>query len=333
MLTEIKKPTPGALCEAAELVRAGGIVGMPTETVYGLAGNALSPDSVRAIFTAKGRPQDNPLIVHIAEPGVLDDIAVDIPDIAYTLAAKFWPGPLTLVLPKSAIVPRETTGGLATVAVRMPRHDTALALIRESGLPIAAPSANTSGRPSPTTARHVMADMAGKIPLILDGGECACGVESTVVSFRGDTARILRPGGVTLDMLSGFCRAEYDPAVLNKLTESEPALSPGTKYRHYAPRARVVLVEGGAEGFAGFFGENAGEKDAAVVFTEGTVSGRELVYGESAEEQSQRLFSVLREADEMGAETLYVQVSPDTSGSIAVRNRLLRAADFNIIKL
>ena len=239
-----------SIAQAAQLLRAGEIVGFPTETVYGLGANALSDPAVRKIFAAKERPADNPLIVHIAALADMEPLC-HINDMARRLAAAFWPGPLTMILPKKDIVPAVVTAGLDSVAIRMPSHPVARALIEACGLPIAAPSGNRSGRPSPTLAAHMLEDMDGRIPLILDGGACDVGVESTVVALTGDIATVLRPGGITPDMLAGVLgQVQVADSVMRPLKEGGAAPSPGMKHKHYAPRARMTLYEGAAEAVA-----------------------------------------------------------------------------------
>ncbi len=249
METKIYKIEDCAACfrqirEAAKIIKTGGLVAFPTETVYGLGANACDPNASKKIYEAKGRPSDNPLIVHIAEFEDMYQIAEDVPAKAKLLSNAFWPGPLTIIVKKGKAVPYETTGGLDTVAVRMPAHKTALALIRESGCLIAAPSANKSGRPSPTLAAHVKEDLNGRIPLILDGGEVGIGIESTIVDLTEETPMILRPGYITADMLAEKIGTVWtDPAILTKDTSARPK-APGMKYRHYAPKADLIVIEG-----------------------------------------------------------------------------------------
>ena len=252
MQTELLPVTPESLARAGSLIRAGALVAFPTETVYGLGANALDADAVGRICAAKGRPGDNPLIVHISAPDQLPPlIASDPSPAAKALMAACWPGPMTLIFPKSPAVPEAVTAGLSTVAVRYPGHPSARALIDAARRPIAAPSANRSGRPSPTTARHVMEDMEGRIPLILDGGPCAVGLESTVIDVTGDTPRVLRPGGVTPERIAEICGGvAVDDAVLRPLKAGEKPRSPGMKYRHYAPTGALTIVQGGAEAVA-----------------------------------------------------------------------------------
>lgn len=332
--TKLVKAGEEILDEAAELLKSGGIAAVPTETVYGLAANAYNVNAVRAVFEAKGRPQDNPLILHICSTEMLYDIAASVPELALKLAESFWPGPLTMIFPRKPHVPAETCGGLDTAAVRMPRSKFTLALIERCGFPLAAPSANTSGLPSPTSAKHVYEDMNGRIPLIIDGGECRYGVESTVVCFEGiDTVRILRPGAVTPEMLREYCHVVIDSGVLEKLDADAKVISPGMKYKHYSPNAEVYIVKGTDETIAKFL------KGANVNRTGYLGFGSEALpenvtafpYGRTAEEQAENLFSSLREADGAGCAEVYVRM-PDTAGiGLAVYNRLLRSAGFRVI--
>lgn len=334
METKLAKAGEYILDEAAEILKSGGIAAIPTETVYGLAANAYDVNAVRSVFLAKGRPQDNPLILHICSVEMLYDIAETVQPLALKLAQSFWPGPLTMIFPRKHHVPAETCGGLDTAAVRMPNNKFTLKLIEKCGFPIAAPSANTSGLPSPTSAKHVYEDMSGKIPLIIDGGECRYGVESTVVCFENDdTVRILRPGAVTPEMLREYCHVSIDGGVLEKLAPDAKVISPGMKYKHYSPKAEVYILKGSAgnisrfmntkqNGRTGFLG--SGDED----IPEGIVK---FPYGSTSEQQAENLFSSLREADSAGCTEIYVRM-PDTAGiGLAVYNRLLRAAGFRII--
>lgn len=325
------------LDRAAELLRSGEVVAVPTETVYGLAANALDVSAVRKIFAAKGRPQDNPLILHICGLSMLYDIAERVPKLAEALAARFWPGPLTMIFPKKDHVPAETCGGLPTVGVRMPRHDFTLRLIERCGFPLAAPSANTSGLPSPTSADHVFRDMDGRIPLIIDGGECRCGLESTVICFEGDGIRVLRPGAVTAEELSEFAEVRIDGGVLSAVEPGTPVLSPGMKYKHYSPNAQVYLVEGDGKRFFDFLSERTetGER-IGVLCASGTAIPPECIrlpYGDTAEERAAKLFGSLRGADELGCAAVYVEKPSPRGLELALYNRLLRAAAFRIIDL
>ena len=325
--------------EAGEILRNGGLVGMPTETVYGLAANALDGNAVAKIFKAKGRPQDNPLIVHISDISELDQLVAFVPPVVYELADAFWPGPLTIIMEKSDIIPDEVSAGLETVAIRMPSHPVARALIKAAGVPLAAPSANISGLPSPTLAEHVMRDMDGKIEAVVDGGPCSVGVESTVITLCTRKPRLLRPGGVTPeDLFPVLGDIDIDDAVLGKLKEGEKAASPGMKYKHYSPKADVIIVDGDRESFTKFVNEKSeGNPDiAALVFDDEDkdIKCRTLAFGAKDDElaHANRLFAALRKCDDLGIKRVYVH-SPSTDGvGLAVMNRLLRAAEFQVIK-
>lgn len=336
METKLAKADESLLDEAAELLKSGNVVAVPTETVYGLAANAYDTGAVRAVFRAKGRPQDNPLILHISSLGMLSDIASEVQPLALTLAESFWPGPLTMIFPRKPHVPAETCGGLDTAAVRMPRNRFTLALIERCGFPLAAPSANTSGLPSPTSAVHVYEDMNGKIPLIADGGECRFGVESTVITFEdADTVRILRPGAVTPEMLREHCHVAIDSGVLEKLAPDAKVISPGMKYKHYSPAAEVYILKGSRENAEMFIKTHNVNKTGFL--GDGDEALPEQVirfpYGRTSEEQAANLFASLRKADEEGCAEVYVRM-PETSGiGLAVCNRLLRAAGFRIIDI
>ncbi len=337
MKTKLLKPTESVLKKASRLIRRGSLVAFPTETVYGLGGNALLGSSSQKIFEAKGRPSDNPLIVHIAEIDEAFSLSSDLPGNFFKLAEKFWPGPLTMIVPKSDIVPFETTGGLDTVAIRMPNNETALDLIRLSGVPIAAPSANSSGKPSPTKAEHVFEDLAGKIPIIIDAGNCNYGVESTVISLVGEPI-ILRPGAVTKEMIEEVIGpVQISDAVTSPLKEGEKVQSPGMKYKHYAPNCEVFIFEGNSEEFSEFLA-SIKNKDGvyALCFDEeiNNLPVPYLTFGTVNDEfkQASLLFSRLREFDELGASVVYVH-SPSREGiGLAVYNRLLRASGFKIIE-
>lgn len=342
MTTEYLRDTPADIERAAEILRGGGLVGIPTETVYGLAANALNGEAVAGIFRAKGRPMDNPLIVHIAE---IDDIqrfslAREIPDAARELAKRFWPGPLTIILRKGDAVPDEVSAGLDTVAIRLPAHPAARRIIREAGTPLAAPSANLSGSPSPTTAAHVMNDLNGKIDAVLDGGACDVGVESTVITLATDIPTVLRPGGVTVEQLRGALgEVAVDSAVLHKLEEGRAAASPGMKYKHYAPKANVVLLKCTDEEFIGYVAERGGRGVAALCCDEDVEALRgvktvSLGKRGDYEAQAHNLFDSLRRVDGYGdVVTVYARL-PHTDGvGMAVYNRLIRAAGFEVIDL
>ncbi|MCR5121599.1 MAG: threonylcarbamoyl-AMP synthase [Ruminococcus sp.] len=327
--------------KAAAFINAGEVVGMPTETVYGLAADAFNEEAVAKIFAAKERPADNPLIVHISDLTMITGIAAELPQLAVTCAKRFWPGPLTMVLPKTPNVPFITSGGLDTVGVRMPSHPVARALIDAAGVPLAAPSANLSGSPSPTCAAHVLKDMNGRIPAIIDGGECDAGVESTVICFEEDggsgksAIKILRPGRITAQMLSEVTpHVLIDKGVLNAVENGAKVASPGMKYKHYAPKAKVTLVDGTAELFAEYVKAHAGQGTVCLVFRDTDIKGLPcIVIGDTAEEQAHRLFAALREADSMGAAEVFARC-PTTDGvGLAVYNRLIRAAAFRVVKL
>lgn len=327
---------PADLARAADLLAAGEVVAIPTETVYGLAADALNPEAVRRIFAAKGRPMDNPLIVHIADVAQWGALVTDITPTARALAEAFWPGPLTIILPHSDIVPDAVTAGLDTVAVRFPSHPVAQALIRQSGCVLAAPSANRSGSPSPTSAAHVRADLDGTIAAIVDGGASDVGVESTVVAVDGDRVRVLRPGGITPAMLEAVVGSvEIDPAVLKELAVGQVAASPGMKYKHYAPTAQVTLVTGSPDGFARYVARHAAADDVALCFEEDVarLTVPCVTYGKRSEPASaaHELFDALRRLDEQGATRVWA-AAPDPDGiGLAVYNRLLRAAGFAVV--
>jgi len=325
--------------KAAEVIRSGGLVAIPTETVYGLAGSALLEDSARKIYAAKGRPADNPLIVHLAEPEDAELYGETTP-LYYRLAEKFMPGPLTVILRKKENIPDTVTAGGATAAFRCPSHPIAHRLIEVSGHPIAAPSANSSGFPSPTNALHVKADMDGKIDMILDGGECEIGVESTVVKLNDDGCTILRPGAVTEDMLADVCgKVTISPAVIEPtLVDEKNPESPGMKYKHYSPTAEVILIDAPLDVFADHINSHGEGKygvftpaDEARLYTGGIM----LITGETdnASQLSHSLFTLLRNADELGLDTVYVRCPPKSGEYLAVYNRIVRAAGCRITKL
>ena len=335
--------SPKAIALAARLFSEGQLVAFPTETVYGLGANALAPDAVLSIFAAKGRPADNPLIVHIWSRNQLEGLC-SIPDGAELLIDAFWPGPLTLLFPRTEKIPDEVTAGLPTVAVRMPSMPCTRDLLQACGLPVAAPSANRSGRPSPTTAQHVLEDMDGRIPLILDGGPCQVGLESTVLDLTRGLPTILRPGGITKEMIEGVLGTEVAVAgsVLRPLRPDEKALSPGMRYKHYAPKGTVTLVEGSEEAVLSALRDNvlrdlqAGKKSCALCFTEhmGALAGCDPHDIGSRSDEAQvahRLFDILRRLDQEGMETVYSEVIPPEGVGLAVMNRLGRAAAFRTL--
>lgn len=332
---DIRDPekSTAAIERVGALLRSGEVVAIPTETVYGLAANAYDPAAVAKIFEAKGRPQDNPLIVHIAFVQELFDLAETVPTAALRLAEKFWPGPLTVILPKKACIPDAVSGGLDTVAVRMPSHAGAAAVIRAAGVPLAAPSANISGFPSPTEVRHVTDDMNGRIAAVCDGGSCTFGVESTVVTLATPVPRLLRPGAVTKEQLESVLgEVLVDNAVLHPLTAGQAAASPGMKYRHYAPKALITVVRGDANAFAAVMEEHP---DAfALCFEEDKHLYKNCVSFGSEQDpfsQTHRLFEALRELDERGATTVFARDPSPEGVGLAVCNRLYRAAGFRFL--
>ncbi len=324
--------------QAGEILRRGGLVAVPTETVYGLAANALDGEAVKKIFEAKGRPQDNPLIVHISSMEELEPLVETVPEKARLLAKHCWPGPLTMIFKKSDKIPREVSTGLDTVGIRMPCHPAALAVIRAAGVPLAAPSANTSGKPSPTTAQHVKEDMQGKIDAILDGGECAVGVESTVVDMVADPPRILRPGGITREQLQAVLgEVVVDQAVYSEPKPGEKVRAPGMKYRHYAPQAPVLLFGGAPEASAEAISHSLQPGDGVLCFEEyrGRFSnGRRTVlsYGLSWDKQAQaqELFSALRAFDHTPCKRILAQAPRPFGEGFAVSNRIKKAAGFHL---
>ena len=334
------------LKEAAELLQKGELVAFPTETVYGLGGNALDPGASAKIYAAKGRPSDNPLIVHICDTDALPVLAKDIPDGAWNLAERFWPGPMTMILKKQDIVPKETTGGLSTVAIRMPSDPVAAMLIRVSGLYIAAPSANASGRPSTTKASHVWEDLHGRIAMILDGGPVQIGLESTIVDLTGEKPLILRPGYITLEEIrSVLPDADFDPAVLKReRNDNIVAKAPGMKYRHYAPKGELTVFEGDLEDVVEAVRREALLKEAqgyktAVLASEETKDRYPgltvLSVGKREDEEgiAACLFDTLREFDHMGAEYIFGECFRTDGVGQAVMNRLLKAAGYHIVSV
>lgn len=331
-----------AIEQAARLLRQGEIVAFPTETVYGLGADALNVQAVQKIFLAKGRPTDNPLIVHIAGFRELKPLVEYIPPVAAVLMDKFWPGPLTMIFPKSKIVPDEITAGLATVAVRMPEHPVALALIQQAGVPVAAPSANVSGRPSPTSGQHVWQDLKGKVAMVLDAGETRVGVESTVVDLNQDPPMILRPGGLTREKLEQV----IGPVAVDRgRGQNQTPRSPGMKYKHYAPKAEVYIVSEGDESRGKKFTEvfqkltNKGQRVALLVSGEtyrelGDLNPCYLEILGSRQDLSwvaHRLFSAFRQSDLHGAEVILIEEFPDQNLGVAVMNRIRKAAANKVI--
>lgn len=337
-----------ALYKAAEIIRTGGLVAFPTETVYGLGGNALDKEASKKIYAAKGRPSDNPLIVHICSLDQLYEIASEVTPEMKTLAEKFWPGPMTMIVNSNGKVPHETTGGLDTVAVRFPVHPVVMALIRESGCMIAAPSANTSGRPSPTKASHVEEDLAGKIDMILDGGEVNIGLESTIVDMTVDEPTILRPGFITIEDIKetlGSCK--MDPGLSSENANVRPK-APGMRYRHYAPKAQLSIVEGEREKVITKIvalateSEQNGVKTAVLCSDESRADYKILEYlgvqifdmgsFETEDDIARNLFDVLRKCDDLQVDRIFSESFDTKRLGNAIMNRLLKAAGHSVVE-
>ncbi len=332
------------LNEAAQALKRGELVAFPTETVYGLGADALNPEAVCSIFKAKGRPNDNPLIVHIARLEALENLAVNIKPDVKKLAENFWPGPLTMILHKASIVPDETTAGLDTVAVRMPDNAIALELILKSGVPVAAPSANLSGKPSPTLAEHVLEDLNGKIPYIIDGGACRVGVESTVLDMTTEIPVILRPGGVTPEMLQQVIgKIMLDRSLTERQMVDKPR-SPGMKYTHYKPKGEVTVVSGSESGVFQWINTNtgmdekAGKKTAVIAANEHISfynASNIIPYGSiyAPEQAAASIFRIFRDCDINGIEKIYIEAVPKKGIGLAVMNRIEKAAGGRIIRV
>ncbi len=338
MITELLELNSVSLEKAAELIKNGQVVAFPTETVYGLGANVFDENAVKKIFEAKGRPSDNPLIVHVAKKEDIEKVAREIPLNAQLLIDEFMPGPITVVLPKRKEIPNVVTGNMDTVGIRIPEHKGARQFIEACGVPIPAPSANSSGKPSPTSAQHVYDDLLGKIPLILDGGESDKGVESTVISLCDETPLLLRPGVITYEMLTKVLgKVDIHPSVLNDGLVDKAA-SPGMKYKHYSPKARVIIVEGSKDTACAFydFALKNGKKPVVIWKDE------ELDYFKSRNTRSlykngdtliaaKNLFRLLREVDKQGFDTVFITSVPTNDAGLSVMNRLLRAAAFTVL--
>ena len=323
----------------ADTLRNGGLAAIPTETVYGIAANALDESAISRIFSVKGRPQDNPLIVHIADIKDLNALVQEIMPNARKLAEAFMPGALTVVLPSSGLIPKSVNAGLDSIAVRMPSLPVTREIIRRAGVPIAAPSANISGRPSPTTAQHCIDDLWGKVDVIINGGECAVGVESTVISLVDSVPRILRPGLITPQEISEVlgCEIDIDKSVFAHIEDDTQVSSPGMKYKHYSPKAPVTILDGDTGQVMKYLSAYA-ENDAwALVFDEDMpflpVPGLSFGKFDNAHEQAYRLFAALREFDEKNAKHIYARMPNKEGVGLAVYNRIMKAAGFNVIKL
>lgn len=319
------------LARASDILRSGGLVAIPTETVYGLGANAFDKDACLKIFEAKGRPGDNPLIVHIAHKSQLDDIVEEVNENAKKLINAFWPGPLTIVMKKSDKIPNEVSAGLDTVAVRMPSHKIAYQLLDMCGIPVAAPSANTSGKPSPTAAKHVFEDMNGRIDAIVDGGSCEVGLESTVIDVTEDIPKLLRPGGVTYEQLCdvlGTVIKNYE------FKDGEIPKSPGVKYKHYAPKAQVFVVKGN---FSEYVVKKCDEykKIGVLCHNKYNLPQNCIVryMGDSPEEYANTLFSHLRDFDSENVDVIFAEDIDDKGINLAVSNRLYKAAGYNFIEV
>ncbi|MBE6629235.1 MAG: threonylcarbamoyl-AMP synthase [Ruminococcaceae bacterium] len=328
------------IAHVADILRTGGLAVFPTETVYGLGGLATSEHAAKAIYEAKGRPSDNPLIIHVAAPEDAEPYAVTS-EIYYRLAAQFMPGPLTVILSKKETIPHAVTGGLDTVAVRCPAHPVARALIEAVGAPVAAPSANRSGRPSPTCAAHAIEDLSGRVAAIIDGGECEVGLESTIIKLEGDKGILLRPGAITADALSCVCEVSIAPAVTAALAENERPLSPGMKYRHYAPHAPLVLLDGAQDAVLRYLQNESADPAVGILCYDEELpllSGKATLFPIGKKEdlptQARRLFAALREADTHPALTkLYAHLPPPNGLGLALYNRCIRAAAHTVKKI
>ena len=325
--------------KAAEILKCGGIVAIPTETVYGLAANTFDETAIKKIFLAKGRPNDNPLIVHICDIKNIHEVVSEFPEKAQKLAKKFWPGPLTMILPKNNAVPNSVTAGMDSVAVRFPKNKIALEIIEKSGTPLVAPSANLSGKPSPTKFEHVKNDLQGKIDAIVDGGNCEFGLESTVISLIGKNPVILRPGAITPADIKSVLgeEIEIDKNVFSKPQTNQKVLSPGMKYTHYSPKAKVFLIKGTTEKYCDFLKYKNENGIFALCYDEDIpfLKIPYISYGkkENPAEQANKLFSALRECDLKKARVVYAHFEMTNEISMSVYNRLIRAAGFDIIEI
>ena len=345
MNTKVVKTTEEELIEAAAILKKGGLVAFPTETVYGLGADALNEEAARKIYAAKGRPSDNPLIAHVAKKEDIEPLVREIPEAGKKLMDAFWPGPLTLIFPKSGRVPKGTTGGLDTVAVRMPSDLVARRLIELAGTPVAAPSANTSGRPSPTTAEHVRQDMDGRIEMIVDGGPVGIGVESTIVDVTGEIPMVLRPGAITMEMLKKCVGAvEIDPAILGPVSQDFKPKAPGMKYRHYAPKADLTIVSGETEDVVRAINRMAAERESeglsvGIICTDETRAlyprGVVRSMGVRARQETiaHNLYAVLREFDDLNADVIYSESFEGGELSQAIMNRLCKAAGYHMMNV
>lgn len=339
METLVLKPNDHSLAMAGNLLRNGEVVAIPTETVYGLAANAFDGKAVAKIFQAKGRPMDNPLIVHISDISQVYDLVSEFPKKAEKLAEHFWAGAITMIMPCSDKIPKEVTAGLNTVAVRFPSHDIARKIIDCAGVPLAAPSANLSGSPSPTSATHVYNDLHGKIPLIIDGGESTVGVESTVISMVGDVPTLLRPGGITVEQIESVIgKICIDKGVLNQIDNNAVVSSPGMKYKHYSPKANIIIVKCDGDEYIDYINTLSAKKNiGALCYDEDvdklTVPSVSLGGKDDFLLQAHNLFDALRKLDLMNLHTVYARCPKKEGVGLAVYNRLIRSAGFEVIDL
>lgn len=343
--TEVNNIDLEVIKQASDILRNGGMVAFPTETVYGLGADALDEKASAKIYAAKGRPSDNPLIVHVADVKQLEPLVKNIPDNAVKLMDKFWPGPMTLIFEKSDIVPSGTTGGLQTVAIRMPNHPVALSLIKNSQVAIAAPSANTSGRPSPTTAQHVENDLSGKIDMIIDGGAVGIGIESTIVDVTVNPPMILRPGYITKKMLEDVVGdVEVDKAILGKMSPDAKPKAPGMKYKHYAPKADLTMFRGEKDAVVNHINSLAKEgiaegKKIGIIASDETFSmykeGNVISIGTRSDDDSiaRNLYAVLRKFDDMNVDVIYSEIFEDDGLGQAIMNRMLKAAAYHVLQV
>ncbi len=343
--TEVNNIDLEVIKQASDILRDGGMVAFPTETVYGLGADALDEKASAKIYAAKGRPSDNPLIVHVADVKQLEPLVKDIPDNAVKLMDKFWPGPMTLIFEKSDIVPSGTTGGLQTVAIRMPNHPVALSLIKNSQVAIAAPSANTSGRPSPTTAQHVENDLSGKIDMIIDGGAVGIGIESTIVDVTVNPPMILRPGYITKKMLEDVVGdVEVDKAILGKMSPDAKPKAPGMKYKHYAPKADLTMFRGEKDAVVNHINNLVKEgiaegKKIGIIASDETFSmykeGNVISIGTRSDDDSiaRNLYAVLRKFDDMNVDVIYSEIFEDDGLGQAIMNRMLKAAAYHVLQV
>lgn len=335
---ETKKLTTNDIDIAADIIKKGGLVAIPTETVYGLAANALNGIAVSNIFKAKGRPMDNPLIVHISSVDEIYKLVSNFPKKAKKLAENFWPGPLTIILKKSDIIPDEVSAGLETVAIRLPANQATRDLIKKAGVPLAAPSANLSGSPSPTTAKHVLDDLDGRIDAVLDAGRCEVGLESTVITLETEVPKLLRPGGITVEELRRVLGdVEIDKAVIDKVDFSKPVASPGMKYKHYSPKTKVIIVDSSSEAFIDFVNSKK-DNVAALCYIEDQpkIKAKTITYGKKSDYtmQANELFDALRKIDTLkNVDVVYARCPEKKGVGLAVYNRLIRAAGFEVIRI